>query len=81
MKIKVILFYHLKQKAGTGFLEMEVPEKSTIHDLKQELEKAYPQLRSHLANVLVLMNQMIVLDDDLIKNSSEISFLTPVGGG
>lgn len=81
MKISVKLFYHLKEKAGTGNLVLEIRERSTIRDLKNILEQDFPQLRTQLDNVMVLMNQMIVLDEDFIKENSVISFLTPVGGG
>jgi len=81
MKIKVNLYYHLRQKAGNGCLDIEIQEKSTIGELKKKLESSYPKLRTHLDNVMVLMNRMIVLDDDVIKDKAEISFLTPVGGG
>jgi len=81
MNIKITLYYHLKEKAGTGNLEMSLPEQSTIKDLKQLLENRFPALRTHLDNVMILMDKKIVLDEDGIKDNSEIAFLTPVGGG
>ncbi len=81
MHVKVKLYFQLKEKAGSGEIEMELPEKASILNLKQELKSRYPQLNAHLKNVLVLMNQKIVLDDDLIKENAEISFLPPIGGG
>ena len=81
MKIKVTLYYHLKQKAGTGSLEIEMPESATIADLKKSLEKQYPALRTYLDNIMILMDKKIVLDEDKLKNNAEVSFLTPVGGG
>ncbi len=81
MKIKVSLFYHLKEKAGTGNLELEVDGVSTIKDLKRQLEELYPNLRTHLDNVMMLMDGKIVLDEDKLKENANISFLTPVGGG
>ena len=81
MKINVKLFYQLKQRAGTGSLEVDMPESSTIKDLRTRLEKEYPSLRTHLDNVMVLMNKKIVLDEDRLFDQAEVSFLTPVGGG
>jgi molybdopterin converting factor small subunit len=81
MQIKIKLFYHLKEKAGIGVINLDIPEKSTIGDIKNTLEFQYPQLRTHLDNVMILMDQKIVLDDDQIKDGAEVSFLTPVGGG
>lgn len=81
MEISVSLFYHLKEKAGVDSLNMQIEDGATIRDLKRILEQQYPALRTHLDNVLILMNQQIVLDEDRIKNQSHIQFLTPVGGG
>lgn len=81
MQIKIKLFYHLKEKAGTGVIDLDIPEQSTIGDVKKTLELQYPQLRTHLENVMILMDQKIVLDDDQINEGAEVSFLTPVGGG
>lgn len=81
MKIKVTLYYHLKQKAGTGSLEMDLPDQATIKDLKQALEVKFPALRTHLDNIMILMDKKIVLDEDKLKENAEVAFLTPVGGG
>jgi len=81
MKIKVSLFYHLKEKAGTGNLELDIDGIATIRDLKQRLEFLFPNLRTHLDNVMMLMDGKIVLDEDKLKENANVSFLTPVGGG
>lgn len=81
MKITVSLFYHLKQKAGTGSLEIEIADHATIQDLINILENKYPSLRTHLDNVMILMDKQIVIKEDRLKNNSNISFLTPIGGG
>lgn len=81
MNIKVSLYYHLKEKAGTGSIDFDMPDGSTIQNLKDRLEKEYPALRTHLDNIMILMDQKIVLDDDKLKDNVEVSFLTPVGGG
>ena len=81
MKIKVLLYYHLKEKAGTGNLDFDLENGSTIKDLKQKLIIAYPALRTHLDNVMILLDGKIVLDEDKLKEAANVSFLTPVGGG
>ena len=81
MKIKVTLYYHLKEKAGTGKLELELPDQATIKDLKTLLETKFPTLRTHLDNIMILMDKKIVLDEDKLKENAEVAFLTPVGGG
>lgn len=79
--IHVRLFQNLKQKAGVGNLDLSVNKLSTVGEVKTMLEEKYPALRTQLDNIMILMNGKIVLDDDMVKDNAEISFLTPVGGG
>jgi molybdopterin converting factor small subunit len=81
MKITIKLFYNLKERAGTGQLDLEIPAQSTIKDLKFILIRKYPTLESHLDNIMVLINQKIALDEDQISEGALVSFLTPIGGG
>jgi molybdopterin converting factor small subunit len=81
MKIKVILFYQLKEKAGIGNLELEETDGSSIKDLKDQLENKFPSLKTQMDNVLMLMDGKIVLNEDKLKANSTVTFLTPVGGG
>lgn len=81
MKIKVSLYYHLKEKAGAGSLDIELADGSTIKDLKHKIESDYPGLRTHLDNVMMLLDGKIVLNEDKLKENANVSFLTPVGGG
>ncbi len=60
---------------------MNLPDGSTIRDLKGRMESTYPALKTHLDNVMILMNKKIVLDEDYLKDNAEVAFLTPVGGG
>ena len=81
MQIHIRLFYHLKEKAGIDRIKIDVNPGITIADLKTILETRYPSLRTHLDNIMVLMNRKIVLDDDPLQENAEISFITPIGGG
>ena len=79
--ISVKLFYHLKEKAGTGEVLLTVDDEFTIGQLKLALINKYPVLQSNLDNILILINQKIALDDDRIPKGAKVSFLTPIGGG
>ena len=79
--ITINLFYHLKEKAGTSKVQVEIPETATMKDLKQILIKQYPALESQLDNILMLINQKIAVDEDKIPKGAQVSFLTPIGGG
>lgn len=80
-RISVNLYYHLKDKAGTNLINLELPENSTIKELKIILIHNYPALQSQLDNIMTLINQKIALDEDKIPLNAQVSFLTPIGGG
>jgi len=80
-KITVNLYYHLKDKAGTNQINLELPDNSTIKELKILLIRDYPALQSQLDNIMTLINQKIAVDEDKIPQNARVSFLTPIGGG
>ena len=80
-KITVNLYYHLKDKAGTNQINLELPDNSTIKELKILLIRDYPALQSQLDNIMTLINQKIAVDEDKIPLNAQVSFLTPIGGG
>ena len=81
-KISIKLFANLKEKAGTNHIELDIPENSTVGNLKQVLKQAYPPLGPQLANVVVLINKHnIYLDTDIIPLNAEVTFLPPIAGG
>lgn len=79
--ITVNLYYHLKEKAGTNIIHIDIPKDSTMWDLKRSLTTIYPALESQLDNILMLINQKIAVDEDKIPQDAQVSFLTPIGGG
>ena len=82
IEVKVHLFAHLKQKAGTSLAVLQLPEHSTIFDLKNALASQYPALQGQLKNMVALENHsQIRLDEEKILGSSEITIIPPIGGG
>ena len=80
--ITIILFANLKEKAGAGRIEMQIPQEHTVADLKRLLKANYPSLGPQLANVVVLINKHhIFLDEDVIPLNAEVTFLPPIAGG
>jgi len=79
--IDVNLFQHLRQETGFGELSIEMPDESTLRDLKKHLYDLHTELYPHLENIMVLMGRKIIVDDDKLQDAATISFLTPMGGG
>ncbi len=80
-KINVKFFSHLKEKAGTASVEMEIAPNTTIADLKKQVIQHYPALETHLRNILILIDNKIAVDEDIIPVGCTVSFMTPIGGG
>jgi len=81
IEVEVSLFYHLKQKAGVGTINLSIPAGSEVRAVKDLLERKYPSLTTHLDNVLILQDKKIILEEDVLNEDTKISFLTPIGGG
>jgi len=81
INITVILYYHLKEKAGSDKITFRVKPGITIKEIKQLAEIKFPALRTHLENIMMVSGRKIVMDDDIFKEDREIRFLTPIGGG
>ena len=81
MKLKVLLFAHLKEKAGTREAEVEVPAGASAATVKARLGELYPALKPALDRILMAVNKEYVSDDTLISEGAEIALFPPVSGG
>lgn len=80
-KFTVILFANLKDQAGSGRLEVELPPGTTVGELKHYLGKTYPALRPHLANAVALVQRSLALDTQPLPAGAEVTLLPRISGG
>ena len=77
--IKVLLFAHLREKAGTE--ELTVTDKSgiSVKELKDLLMNKYdlPQLNQ----IMTAVNEEFVTDEEIVKDGDVVAFIPPVSGG
>lgn len=81
MKVSVQLFAILREFAGTGQLELEVPAEATPLQVAQILTERLPQLRPHVTTLSYAVNGEIVAANTRIKAPAEVALLPPVSGG
>jgi len=81
MKIRVHFYSQLRDLAGGPELELDVPDKSTVNDLLEQLYKEKPVLRSRDKSILVGAGVEFVDRHYGIKSGDEISIMPPVQGG
>jgi sulfur-carrier protein len=76
--VKILLFADLRDKFGSGELEMEA-EGKTVKELKALLGN----LNSHISldSVMVAVNEEFTGDESIIKKGDLVALIPPVSGG
>jgi len=80
-KIKLLFFATIRDRAGTKFLELDVPEDMTIQGLKDKLSIDYPNLKESMKSVLMTINREYAFDEAIVPQGAEIGMFPPVSGG
>jgi MoaE-MoaD fusion protein len=81
MRVKILFFASLKDRAGTRQAEFETTEPLSIAELKKRLVLRYPAIEPLLANCLVSVNQQFAFEEDEVAEGAEVAFFPPVSGG
>ncbi|MGH2583186.1 MAG: molybdopterin converting factor subunit 1 [Anaerolineales bacterium] len=79
--VNVYFFATLRDKARTDKTSLELPDQSTVYDLKQTLFEVFPDLPRNSSTMLVAVNKEYAFDEDVIPQSAEIALFPPVSGG
>ena len=81
MKVRVQFFSRLRELAGVGLTDFEVPEKATVADLLNVVYAGTPALRDWDKSILVASGLDFVDRNYVINPSDQISVMPPVQGG
>lgn len=81
MRVGVRLFGALAERAGTGQLEVDLPEGATAQSLRALVGERWPAVADLLPRVTVAVNQEVVRGDHPIRPDDEVALLPPVAGG
>ncbi len=81
--VRLKFFAMLKGIVGREDVEMEIPQKISVRELKNRLIKEYPALKEVLdsRSVLVSVNQEFGNSEAEVKDGDEVAFLPPFSGG
>ncbi|MAZ54197.1 MAG: hypothetical protein CMO31_09345 [Trueperaceae bacterium] len=79
MKITILFFAHLRELAGKGSIDRDVPAGSTVRDVALLLEREIDGLV--LAGTLCAINEAYSEPDGLLNDGDRLAFLPPVAGG
>ena len=79
--VKLLFFATLRERAGTKFLEMDVPNDLTILELKEKISTEHPNLKESMKSVLITINREYAFDEAVIPQNAELAMFPPVSGG
>lgn len=81
MKIKLLSFASAAEAIGRDEVEIELPDGSTLTELKQHLLAAYPTLEPLWDRLAVAVDGELAPGDATLSPASEVALLPPVSGG
>jgi molybdopterin synthase catalytic subunit len=81
MKIHLLFFATLKDRAGQARAELDLPEDVTVNDLRAQVAWLFPETAPLLNHALVAVNQAYAFGEDRIPEDAEVAFFPPVSGG
>lgn len=81
MRVKVRLFARLKDLAGTGELEEDVPPAATVQVLWNSLVAARPVMADYERAMSVAVNTEYSRMSAVLSEGDEVAFMPPVSGG
>ncbi|MDD1366645.1 molybdopterin converting factor subunit 1 [Bacillus sp. MHSD_36] len=76
--IRVLLFAHLQEEAGTSELQIE-KENITVAELKDVVAKEYNVPMA--APIMVAINEEYANEEDTIQSGDVVALIPPVSGG
>jgi len=80
-RIKVLFFATLRDRAGTKFAELEIPEETTVQTLKGLVVDHYPGLKETMDTVVISINREFAFDESIVPENAEVAMFPPVSGG
>ena len=81
MNVRVRLFAVAKQLAGQDLIILQLPEGSTLGQLREQLAVEVPQIAAVLPHILFAVGSEYANDDRVISAGAEVACIPPVSGG
>ena len=81
MRIQVLYFASLKDRAGRGEESLDVPDGTDLRVLARMLEERHPPLAGALGHIRFAVNQQFVAAAAPLCDRDEVALIPPVSGG
>ncbi len=79
VRVRVLLFAGLRELAGRGELEVEIPPGATVADLRRAVAAVCPELAG--AAWSLAQDTVWCREEDPVDPQAELALLPPVSGG
>ena len=81
MILRVKLFAVAKQLAGSDAVEVDLPQGSTVGQLRAAVAEQMPALAEVLGHVMIAVNMQYASDETVVPARAEVACIPPVSGG
>ncbi len=81
MRVTVLYFATLRDRAGTRQESLDLPEGATVADLRARLSENRPALAQALPAAVVAVNRQFAKPEVALKDGDEVAVFPPVSGG
>ena len=81
MRIHVRLFAILKDRAGVGRIELDMPLETSVAGAVQAVGEKFPQIQSLLNQAASALNCEYVPAITMLNDGDELALIPPVSGG
>lgn len=81
MSVKIKLFARASDLAGSSEIQVELPDSSTVAQLREAIVQQYPQLAALAPKLFIAINNEFAADADQIPADAEVASFPPVSGG
>jgi molybdopterin converting factor subunit 1 len=81
MRVRVKLFAIVKDKLGTGQLDIDLPSDATVQSALEQLSTQHPSLQALLPKLATAVNGKYVRGEHVLAEADELSLIPPVSGG
>jgi molybdopterin synthase catalytic subunit len=81
VKVTIKLFARLRELVGTGTLEREIADSSTVADVLQTLQKEFPALAQATSRTIIAVNKEFADPQTALSEGDEVAIFPPVSGG
>lgn len=79
--MRLLFFAVLRDIAGSGDAELDLPEGTRPRDVWQQLRARHSQLAAYEQPPLTAINESYASPDDVLRDGDELAFIPPVAGG